>query len=462
MRCLVLSRVMTLVLFLDFAKTQNLLDKAPRLFSVSSEVKSSRDVLVAICRTCLFAEGDIVKHLSRISLNVVYHQDPIDEVNFKVSNLATNLRDGVLLTRLSEIVTESSFKSIMTSLRLPVISRLQKKHNVNLALTSLRHFGVLIPDVIDAHHIMDGHREMVLALMWCVISHCCMMKLIQEDMVEQEIEDVLRSSLARSKVTRHLTHVSGKEPAFHRPPTAVGKRYTKAEEVLRGLVLRWSQAVCASFGLRIDDCVGSFADGTAICLLVYYYHPTLMPKEEIFFPSGNEDISHSIGGNQRREKERSNWTKAIEAIKELGGMPVMLPISDSESPPDEQSMLLCLSYLCSRLMESSKEIFATILIQAHYRKYQRLALVERKIAAAKLIISFWLTNRHIYYRFQRRRYAGAVALLEEFVLSHREGLRRMRDRRLEKELQTASATQIQVCLWHVTTTSFRVNGAHQE
>jgi hypothetical protein len=69
---------------------------------------------------------------------------------------------------------DTSFKSIMKSLRLPVTTRLQKKYNINLALSTLRHSGILIPDVIGAHHIMDGHREMVLALMRCVIFHCCM------------------------------------------------------------------------------------------------------------------------------------------------------------------------------------------------------------------------------------------------------------------------------------------------
>jgi hypothetical protein len=102
MSCLVLSRVMILALFL----IGNVLDKGPRLFSVSSEVKSSRDVHLAIYRACLFAEGDVVKHLSRIGLNIVDHQDPVDEINFKVFYLATDLRDGVLFARLSAIVTE--------------------------------------------------------------------------------------------------------------------------------------------------------------------------------------------------------------------------------------------------------------------------------------------------------------------------------------------------------------------
>ena len=76
MRNLVLSRIMILVFFLDQAKMANVLDKVPRLFTVSSEVKSTRDVLITVCRECLSSEGDIVKHFSRIGLQISYVQHP--------------------------------------------------------------------------------------------------------------------------------------------------------------------------------------------------------------------------------------------------------------------------------------------------------------------------------------------------------------------------------------------------
>jgi abnormal spindle-like microcephaly-associated protein len=439
MRCLVLSRIMILVFFLDLAKSENILDKVPRLFSVSSEVKSSRDVLIAICRACLSAEGDIVKHLSRIGLNVAYKQDPVDEVNFKVSNLAIDLRDGVLLTRLSEIITDSPFKSTMKSLRLPSVSRLQKKHNVSLALSKFQECGIMISDAINAHHIMDAHREMVLALMWCIISYCCMTRLLNEDTVEQEIQDVLRSSQARSKVSRRHILLPTKDIS---PPVrrqSLESTESNPEQVLKRLLLRWSRAVCASFGLHIEDFSNSFADGRALCCLIHYYHPGLLPLNDINIIKVEESSRNTL-----LENERSNWLKAIKAIKELGGIPAMLPCSDTQSPPDEQSILMCLSYLCSRLMESSKEIFATILIQAHYRKYQRRVLFERKMISAKNIFSFWIAHRQNYYRAQRCRYAKAVAKLEYFVVRHKAALHKMRHARLEKERQIFATIQIQV------------------
>jgi abnormal spindle-like microcephaly-associated protein len=71
-----------------------------------SKVKSSRDVLVAVCRDFLSQEGDITKHLARIGLKVYYSQEPIDEIDYSIDNLAIDIRDGVRLARMTEIPFE--------------------------------------------------------------------------------------------------------------------------------------------------------------------------------------------------------------------------------------------------------------------------------------------------------------------------------------------------------------------
>lgn len=437
MRNLVLSRIMILVFFLDRAKASNVLENVPRLFTVSSNVKSTRDVLVTICRECLSSEGDIVKHLSRIGLKISYIQDPIDEVNFRVTNLATDLRDGVILTRLSEIVTAKQFKSSMSSLRLPAVSRLQKKFNMNLALSAIKDFGIVVAEGINAHHIMDGHREMVLALMWCIIAHCCLGKLLQGDQVEQEIQNVIQSSLARKKLEdRSFAQVE--KVLLKSPITSIKGKTFSADEILKDLLLRWSQAVCSSFGVTINNLSESFADGKALCLLVHYYHPSLIHMDEIF-PKFDINSEEEV-----LAAERLNWKKASKSMQELGGIPDMLPICDSQNPPNEKSMLLCLSYLCSRLMESSREIFATILIQACYQKYRRKVLMEKKIAAAASIFRIWTLYKENYFQQQQKRFKISVATLENFILSHKHSLKRMKKERLKNERLIHSVTNIQV------------------
>lgn len=438
MRTLVLYRLMVLILFLDHAKTQNVIDKVPRLFMKGSEVKSSKAVLLSFCRNFLSAEGDFIKHLSRIGLKVSYVQDPIDELEFNVTNLATDLRDGGRLTRMTEIVTEAPFKSIMRSLRLPAISRLQKLHNVNVALTQLRNHGIFIPDDLSAHHIVDAHREMVLKLMWSVIAHSCMSKLLEGGQVQQEIDNVMWSNKARRKIEGLSSRNSAR--------LSLEKHYSPddpPEKIVQSLLFRWCKAVCAPFGIKLSDVSQSFSDGKALCYLVHYYHPALIRLDEIL-PTSNDGLDN-ITKEQALRNERANSALAAKRVTELGGIPNMLPVTDSSCPPDEKCMLLCLSYLCSRLMESSKEIFATILIQACYRKYQRKVLLEKKKAAAWTLYKLWCTHKHKYYAALQRRYKNAVTVLEHFILDNKHVLKRLRVARLKKEIRFAAAIQIQVC-----------------
>jgi len=76
-------------------------------------------------------------------------------------------------------------------------------------------------------------------------------------------------------------------------------------------------------------------------------------------------------------------------MNELGGIPSMLSDFDSTSPPEEKSMVGCVAYLCSRLIESSAEIQATLAIQRAFRRYYGFFLLEKKIAASSTIWSWW-------------------------------------------------------------------------
>ena len=47
----------------------------------------------------LKGEGDFAKHLSHIGYSVQHMQTLLDEYDFEVKNLATDLRDGVRLSK---------------------------------------------------------------------------------------------------------------------------------------------------------------------------------------------------------------------------------------------------------------------------------------------------------------------------------------------------------------------------
>jgi abnormal spindle-like microcephaly-associated protein len=132
--------------------------------------------------------------------------------------LATDLRDGIRLCRLVEILTKnwtiskvlsSSTSSLsisliyfffgrflfLQSLRCPPDSRLQKIHNVEVTLKAIREYGLSIGNIrggaITAKDIVDGHREKTLALLWGLIIHWKVTPMIDIPTLNQEIQSLL-------------------------------------------------------------------------------------------------------------------------------------------------------------------------------------------------------------------------------------------------------------------------------
>jgi abnormal spindle-like microcephaly-associated protein len=436
MRVLVLQRLLVLFFFLDQARKKHVLEKTPRLFTKNAKVKSTRQVLLEFSRLFLSAEGDFVKHLARVGLKVYYKQEPVDELDFTITNLAVDLRDGVRLAKMTEILTGAPPKSVLVSLRLPAVSRLQKLHNVGLVIKTLCDFGVPLSTDIASHHIVDGHREMVLKLMWSTVAHCCLKELLDVDKVEAEIQRILHCSAA-------ARHGMGDGSLLQSLPSDSDSSSDYEESELKSLLLRWSQAVCICFGLHVNDLTNDFADGKASCLLIHYYHPNVLRLEEIHSTSGNLSRDGYIS-DKGLEKERANAVLANNRISELGGIPKMIPMCDTLNVPDEKSMLLCLSFMCSRLIESGIEIRSCVLIQQRYRKYRNVILQQKQRVAARVILVAWRENKVSYYQAQRLKYGKAVNVIQDFILSNRKQLKSLEKQRLARQLFVGAAIVVQV------------------
>jgi hypothetical protein len=65
-----------------------------------------------------------------------------------------------------ELVTGTS--GLKTKLRVPAVSRLQKIHNVDVALKGLEANGLEIKNLV-ANDIVVGHKEKTLSLIWQII-----------------------------------------------------------------------------------------------------------------------------------------------------------------------------------------------------------------------------------------------------------------------------------------------------
>ncbi|XP_050085131.1 protein abnormal spindle [Anopheles aquasalis] len=167
MRKLTLRTVLYLLLFLDTAKRRKLIKHNPCLFVRNAPYKETREVLVRFASTLVAGIGDITKHLKRIGYTLSHRQSYLDEYHYAFENLAVDLRDGVRLTRVMEIILLR--EDLSAGLRVPPISRLQKIHNINLALRALEEADYRIEGDITAKDICDGHREKTMSLLWQLV-----------------------------------------------------------------------------------------------------------------------------------------------------------------------------------------------------------------------------------------------------------------------------------------------------
>lgn len=46
-------------------------------------------------------------------------------------------------------------------------------------------------------------------------------------------------------------------------------------------MLRWCEAIASTYGVPVHNLTSSLADGRALCLLIHYYHPTILPTKII-------------------------------------------------------------------------------------------------------------------------------------------------------------------------------------
>ena len=110
---LMLGRVLALILFLDAARGADILDgRCPCLFVPAAGIKSSREVLVAFCKEVLRGEGDPLRHLINLGYSVTHTQTRLEEAEWGVTSLAVDLRDGLRLARVTELLARAAPMSL--------------------------------------------------------------------------------------------------------------------------------------------------------------------------------------------------------------------------------------------------------------------------------------------------------------------------------------------------------------
>lgn len=163
----ILRKFLYLIYFLDYAKQHKLIGHDPCLFHKRAQHKESREILLSFSRELLSGIGDVTKVLRGHNYVLTHRQTYIEEYDYAVTDIRRDLRDGVRLCRIMELVT--GVRELTQRCRVPAISRLQKVYNVDMALNALSRAGYILEGDIDAKSIADGHCEKTLSLLWQII-----------------------------------------------------------------------------------------------------------------------------------------------------------------------------------------------------------------------------------------------------------------------------------------------------
>lgn len=286
-------RSIILVVLLDRGRQCPGVSLPRRLFLSSSTFKSSAKVLQALARVLLPSCGDITKQLSHLDCRLFFKQHELLEYNYQIKNIAVDLRDGVRLTRLVEILfftsgrvqsdpdqTEVTLNTgealsllgdernllLSKHLKFPCVSRATKIFNVQIALSVLSSVAASTKsfDDIRAEDIVDGYREKTMALLWALVGKCGLASLVDWDEVGKEIRRLKKKALSQ------IGHQQAQTKAWF-----TGKIFDHTDEHT-SMLQQWTAVLAALKGLEISNMTTSFVDGKIYQSIVDEYEPYII------------------------------------------------------------------------------------------------------------------------------------------------------------------------------------------
>ncbi|XP_021293893.1 abnormal spindle-like microcephaly-associated protein homolog isoform X2 [Herrania umbratica] len=375
----ILKRILLLVLILDQAKSQTSLPLkygvdgvdggSPLLFTVSSGIKSSRQVLNDFLSSdVMHGEGNLLAHLVIVGYKVSHQQSALVEFDFQVSDLFVDLQDGVRLCRAIQLLQHEP--SILMKMIVPSDTHKKNLANCGVALQYLRQTGVMLCDEdgmkITGDDVADGDKELTLSLLWNMFVHLQLPLLIDKTIIADEISKIrgfnmvcFRLYLSSCEKSGLVRDRGGKQKSLDnclvflfQQNQEVHENLNAVNSTLLAMLLNWIQAICEKYDLKIDS-FSSLVNGKAIwCLLDYYF------RRELSCSCSNKD-SHETRGEESI-MSATDYTDAVhnfvlsqKLTALLGNFPEVLQISDlleHNGAVSDQSVVVLLVFLLSQLI----------------------------------------------------------------------------------------------------------------
>ena len=387
----ILKRALLLAFLLDRAQA-GLPVNTPLLFRRDALCKSSADVVRAALQASCHGEGDVLRHLALMGYRLYHSQEPIREYDFRVSNLAVDLRDGVRLCRLVDVLGERrGDDSAVAAARFPATSRAAKMHNVRVALDAATKLGVELPadwSRRDPADVVDGHLANTLGLLYALQMHFHAPKLVPAATLDEETEAWRERRRERivSGLGARSFHAESLAPAAD---VVVADEDARAETLLaeemadheigreeeksgrsahETRLLRWARAVASCAGVEVNDLSASFADGAALCALVHAYAPRLVSLRSVRrVPREDPSAPPRARASDVRDAIASNFALAAAARDAMGGVPDPNFGGADDVTPDANVVAGHLLFLCARLTRYREEEAAAVVIQRRWR-----------------------------------------------------------------------------------------------
>ncbi|KAF2130140.1 hypothetical protein P153DRAFT_366607 [Dothidotthia symphoricarpi CBS 119687] len=383
-------RSLMLVLLLDKAKITNVVPGC--LFQTTSPHKTSVEILHQLSTLILPSLGDITRPLNHLNFKVGHMQYPLQEYTYSIDNIAIELRDGIILTRLVELmlyspstlvaqqedtvtVTMPSGELLTSSfdfsqkdswvlsqhLKFPAIGRPQKLYNAQIALSALSGVkGIPIQAVggVRAEDIIDGHREKTLALLWSLVGKCGLASLVDWPQIVKETERFRETWYTRCDNYQERDLDSEDDDAT----TELGEGL----EYHKRLLLSWSRSIARLHGLRVTNLTTSFADPKVLEVIVDTYLPSTLTTT---METGKMGLVAKL--------------KAVGCSTSFISL-FMPQHASGRSIPSKDFTLLTLSFLASRLLPLSLKHRAASIIQLAYRRRLARREIGQRVALMRI------------------------------------------------------------------------------